>query len=271
MESLFDTITQNLPKATEEQKKQLEELEPVTPEQVGYDYSKMPVKDLVAEWKRKPNEELTSFLLKKFKPTINAAMTSFAPGHAKDLAVKAASLTLKALQSYDPERGTDPTTHVFHNLKRLNRFANRRQNIIPISERASMEHRMVQNAANEFLDTYDREPSDLELADLTGFSLKKIQKILSGNAVMSETSQVNPETHNSTFVDSDVTDDDYFEYVYRSVGPIDQKIMEWSAGKYGKPQLSNLEIAKRLHITPAAVSQRRTKILNMMSEVRGLV
>ena len=58
METLFDTITKNLPKATEEQKQQLEELEPVLPEQVGYDYNKMPVKDLVAEWQKKPNEEL---------------------------------------------------------------------------------------------------------------------------------------------------------------------------------------------------------------------
>ena len=115
------------------------------------------------------------------------------------------------------------------------------------------------------------EPSEMELADETGFSLKKIRQILNGNKVVSDTATINPESHNSTFFESDITDDDYYDYVYRSVGPIDQKIMEWSSGHGGKPVLSTKEIAAKLKITPAAISQRRGKILDMMSEVRGLI
>ena len=268
MATLFETITQNLPKATDDQLQQLQELEPAMDQAVSYDT--MPLTDLVSAWQKDPNEELTSIVLHKLKPTISSAMNSYAPGHNKDLAVKAASLTLNALKSYDPTRGADPTTHVFHNLKRLNRYVSRRQNIIPISERASMERRQILGAQAEFIDTYDREPSELELADLTGYSLKKVRKILNGNKITSDSAQINPETHTTNFFASDVTDDDYYDYVYRSVGPIDQKIMEWSSGKGGK-ELSNKEIAAKLHITPAAVSQRRTKIMNLMSEVRGLV
>lgn len=269
MESLFDTITKNLPKATDEQIQQLKDLEPVAVPNVTYD--KMSLKELVAAWNKDPNEETTSAVLQKLKPTISSAMNSYAPGHAKDLAVKAATLTLQALKSYDPSRGTDPSTHVFNNLKRLNRYASRRQNIIPVSERASMESRMVQQARAEFMDTYDREPSDMELADETGFSVKKIQKILTGARVVSDTSTLNPENQASTIYAPDTTEDDYYDYVYRSVGPIDQKIMEWSSGHGGRKPLKIADIAAKLHITPAAVSQRRTKILNMMSEVRGLV
>lgn len=269
MATIFETITQKLPKATEEQTKQLAELEgtaqPAAPKR------EPTVKEVVARWQKQPTPEDTSFLLQKMKPTINSAMTSYAPGHQKDLAIKAANLTLKALQSYDPSKGTDPSTHVFHNLKRLNRFANRRSNIIPISEQASMEYRYLQEARQEFIDTFDREPSELELADRTGYSLKKVNKILDGNKITSETSTINPETNASTLAATDVTEKDFFEYVYRSVGPIDQKIMEWSSGAHGQPALSNQEIAKKLHITPAAVSQRRAKILDKLSAVRSLV
>ena len=270
MSTIFETITSSLPKATEEQKQQLAAL---TPKEVieGTDYEKLPLKDLVVAWNKKPSEELTSVVLHKLKPTMSSAITSYAPGHSKDLAVKAATLTLQALKTYDPARGADPTTHVFNNLKRLNRYANRRQNIIPISERAAMEYRTISTAKDDFIDTYDREPSDLELADLTGFSVKKIRKVLDGNRVISETAQINPETHNANVFESDITDDDYLDYVYRSVGPIDQKIIEWSSGMSGKPVLSNLEIAKKLHITPAAVSQRKSKLASMLSEVRGLI
>lgn len=270
MATIFETITQKLPTATEEQKQQLKDLEPVqVPTNVGYD--KMSMKELVASWNKDPNEEVTSVVLHKLKPTISSAITSYAPGHSKDLAVKAAKLALDALKTYDPSRGADPTTHVFNSLKRLNRISNTRQNIIPISERKAMEYNVVSRAKADFEDTYDREPSEMELADETGFSLKKIRQILNGNKVVSDTATINPESHNSTFFESDITDDDYYDYVYRSVGPIDQKIMEWSSGHGGKPVLSTKEIAAKLKITPAAISQRRGKILAMMSEVRGLI
>lgn len=269
MPTIFDTITQNLPKPSEEQQKQLQALEQPATQQVPA--KEMSVKDVVLRWQKNPTPEDTAFLLQKMKPTINSAMTSYAPGRQKDLAVKAANLTLAALRAYDPDKGTDPSTYVFHGLKRLNRYANRRQNIIPISEQASTEYRYLQQVRQEFIDTFDREPSDLELADRTGYSLKKVNKILDGNKVTSETSTINPETNNSTFFKSDLTEQDFFEYVYRSVGPIDQKIMEWSTGAHGMPELSNQDIAKKLHITPAAVSQRRAKILEKLSEVRSLV
>lgn len=269
MASLFDTITKNLPKATEEQKKQLELAEPSVAESV--EPEKLPLKDMIVRWQNNPTPADTEYLLKKMRPTINSAMTSYAAGHAKDLAVKAATLTLGALKTFDPDRGVDPTTHVFNNLKRLNRYANRRSNIIPISEQAAMEYKFLQKVKDDFVDMFDREPSDLELADRTGYSLRKVNKILNGNSVVSETGTLNPENNNSTVFSSDVTEQDFFEYVYRSVGPIDQKIMEWSTGAHGKPALSNAEIAKRLRITPAAVSQRRSKIIKMLEEVRGLV
>ena len=269
MDSLFQTITKNIPKPTDEQQQALKELEQeaTTKTKAG----EPSIKDVVKRWQANPTEEDTAFLLKKMNRTINAAMTSYAPGHSKDLAVRAARLTLDALRAYNPDFGTDPSTYVFHNLKRLNRLANRRANIIPISEQASQEYRFLNAKRQEFIDTFDREPSDLELADATGYSLKKVNKILDGSKVTSESSTINPDSHTSTFSQSDLTDQDFFEYVYRSVGPIDQKIMEWSTGMHGKKPMSNIEIAKKLKVTPAAISQRRAKILAMMSEARGLL
>ena len=270
MPTIFETITAKLPKATEEQKQELAKLE--QPEIVTNAKAEdLPLKDLVVRWQKNPTEADTAYLLHKMKPTINSAMTSYAPGHQKDLAIKAANLTLHALKSFDPERGVDPTTYVFHNLKRLNRFANRRSNIIPISEKAAQEYNYLQQVKQDFMDTFDREPSDMELADRTGYSLKKVTKLLNGNKVTSETSTLNPESGNSTQFQSDLKDEDFIEYVYRSVGPIDQKILEWSSGLHGRKVLSNKEIAAKLHLTPAAISQRRGKLINMVSEVRGML
>ena len=269
MPTIFETITQKLPKPTEEQLRQLELTEPAVVESSKAE--ELPLKDVVVRWQKSQSPEDTSYLLKKMKPTINSAMTSYAPGKQKELAIKAANLTLQALRQFDPERGVDPTTYVFHNLKRLNRFANRRANIIPLSERAMQEYNFLQQVKQDFEDTFDREPSDMELADRTGYSLKKVTKLLSGNKVTSETSTLNPESGNSTQFFDNTTEDDILDYVYRSVGPIDQKIIEYSSGKNGKPVLSNKEIAAKLRLSPAAISQHRNKIIAMIEETRGLI
>ena len=268
MENVFDKINKTMPKATAEELEQLDEDITVAPIE---QFKSKTLKNLVLDWQQDQTPEKTSFMLKKLKPTINSALTSFAPGMEKSLYIKATKLALDAARSYDPSYGTDPSTHVFHTLKRLYRFGAKRNNIMPVSERSYAESRYIKELASEFEDSKGREPSAMELADRSGFSLKKINKILDQNKIRNDSSTINPETHQSYIGMSDLDDDDYFEYVYASVGPIDQKIMEWSSGKHGRPLLSNTAIAQKLHVTPAAVSQRRAKIMGMMSDVRSML
>ena len=268
MENIFDKLTAKLPKATPEELEMLDEGMTVAPFEK---FKGKSMKNLVLDWQQDRSPEKTEFMLKKLRPTINSALTSFAPGMEKSLHIKATKLALDAAASYDPSYGTDPSTHVFHTLKRLYRYGAKRNNILPVSERGYAEAKFVKELMAEFEDAKGREPSAMELADRSGFSVKKINKILSANKIRNDSSTVNPETHQSYVGSSDLDDDDYFEYVYASVGPIDQKIMEWSSGKHGRPVLANQEIAKRLHVTPAAISQRRSKIMGMLSDVRGML
>lgn len=266
MDNLFSKIVKTLPKPSDAQ---LAELKALDAQQTNLPVTELSTKDLVSRWQSTGNGEDTKELLKRLQPTINSAITSYAGGD-KSLDVKAAKLTLEALKKYDPSFGADPSTFVFHNLKRLNRIAGKRGNIIPQSEYAVAERNTVQNYINNFVEEYGREPSLGELADKTGLSPKKLDRILSTNVILNDTSTLAEETGASTVGSSGTTDDDYFEYVYASVSPIDQKIMEWASGYHKKPILSNNQIATKLRISPAAVSQRKAKIQQLMSDVRGL-
>lgn len=266
MENIFESITKSLPKPEAEDIERLNNIE--KPPARNAD---VPLKDLVARWQKSGSEEDTSLLLKKMEPTIKAAMTSYAPGMEKQLSIKAAKLTLDALKTYDPAYGTDPATHAFHSLKRLNRYGIQRNEIIHQSEGRTYETRMLSDISNTFEVENGREPTLEELADKTGFSKKKIEKLMDSGSVLSATATLTTDSGNDTMVHKDVTDKDYFEYVYMSVGPIDKKIMEWSSGMHGKKQLSNNEIADKLHISGAAVSQRKQKIQQLMSEVRAVI
>jgi hypothetical protein len=101
--------------------------------------------------------------------------------------------------------------------------------------------------------------------------VKKLERILDQGGVVSESSTLTDDSRRDTLGSTDLTDDDYFEYVYASVDPVSQKIMEWSSGRHGAHQLSNNQIATKLRMSAAAVSQRKNKIQRMLSDARNLV
>lgn len=267
MENIFDIINKGLPKPKE-----------TAPADSVYTVSSkqpavkdIPIRDLVLRWQKNQTPEDTSELLARMKPTITSAMNSFAPGMDDHLAVKAANITLNALKLYDPRAGAEPATFVFNNLKRLSRYSAKASNIIPQPEGVALERKRVQDIMAKFEDEHDREPSMAELADLTGISVKRLDRVLQSQQVLPESATLTQDSQQDRFGKSDVTDDDYFEYVYSSVGPIDQKIMEWSSGKHGVKPLTNNQIAAKLKMSAAAVSQRKNRIQGLMSDVRSLL
>lgn len=274
MDNVFDILAKNTGKPRTADAEALKALsdnpgKPAAPQQ--QDMSDIPVKTLVGMWQKEPRGEYTAELLRRMKPTMTAAVNSYAAGAGDKYDIKAARLTLDALKNYDPSYGTEPATFVFNNLKRLNRIAGKATNIMNISEAQAMERKLLMEASARFEDDKGREPSVAELSDLTGLSRKKVIGLLDSESVVVPESATLTENMHDTVTSSDINDDDCFEYVYMSVGPIDQKIMEWTSGKHGKQALSNNQIATKLRISPAAVSQRKNKIMTMLSDARSLI
>ena len=273
MNNIFDTLVNNAPKPKPEDVARLKELEATKkPVDTNRPLADMSTKDIIRAWQQDQTQsDYTAELLRRMQPTIRSAMTSYAPGMDSQLGVKAAHLTLDALRGFDPTKGAEPTTYVFHNLKRLSRYGAKASSIIPQPEGFALEQKKVHEAIERFTDDNRREPSMVELADYTGLSVKRLRKLLDANTVVNESSTLTDDSGKDTMTQSGLTDNDYFEYVYASVGPIDQKIMEWTSGLHGVKPLSNNDIAKKLRISPAAVSQRKGKIQQLLSDVRSLV
>ena len=274
MQNLFDIINDTLPKNTTAVNKSFPETNqaPLGLQTSGSeDLSKIKTKDLIIRWQKENSPELTAAVLKRMKPTIDSALHSYASGQEDQLRIKATKLTLDTLKKYDANAGAEASTFVFNNLKRLNRLSAKSSSIMPLPEGVVFDANKIQKASDKFVDQEGRDPSDQELADLTGLSIKRINKVRESNKVVSESSTLSTEGGRDTVSISATTDKDYFEYVYASVDPINQKIMEWSAGAHGQPRMKDIEIAKRLKISPAAVTQRKIKIQRLMSDVRTLV
>jgi DNA-directed RNA polymerase sigma subunit (sigma70/sigma32) len=225
--------------------------------------------DAYGRWdlnKRTP--QATGELLREADPVIRKALTSYAGGE-KTLHSRARSLAIGAFESFDPNRGVKLQSHLLTQLQPLRRAHAKRFAVVRTPERVMADKFNLERTENEFRDNNGREAADDELADKTGLSRKRIAHIRAlSKGVVPESQFMAPrgedEGGDLPGMGGPTADDIWIDYVYHDLSPVDKQILEWKTGLHGKAMLSNNEIARRLRITPGAVTQRATKITALM-------
>ncbi len=211
-------------------------------------------------WKRNPGSANMQRLLDAAKPVIGKALTSFAGGD-RAFTGRAKRLAIDAFKTYDSAKGAKLRTHLLIRLQPLQRNYTKRMSPLAVPERVQLDKMRIDRAEQAFTQIQGREPADAELAEKMGLSLKRIAHVKSfAGGILSE-GQMVVDGEQSLPRSSVVTPADIVvEYVHHDLDPIDKKILEWKTGIYGKRRLGTTEIARRLKITPSAVSQRAAKI-----------
>jgi DNA-directed RNA polymerase specialized sigma subunit len=165
-------------------------------------------------------------------------------------------------------------THLLSQLQSLRRLSAQQQNIISIPEQVGLDYTRFNESENELRDRLGRDPTDDETADATGLSTRRIQKIRAFNQPVSEgmtTREVMDEESYGGDVASTIPNNTraanaWFNFVYEDLSPVDKLIADMTLGRNGRRQTSTQEIARRLNITPGAVSQRAAKIQAMLDK-----
>lgn len=124
-------------------------------------------------------------LLKSLDPLIRNETTKRMQGLGGSIASSALknelrNATVRALETYDPNKGTQLTTHVINNFMRVTDFvaANRNPKYMP---REDVERfGAFQNAKTEFQELHGREPTNTELGNQLGWSQRQIKKMQKG-------------------------------------------------------------------------------------------
>lgn len=210
-------------------------------------------------------------LLTAINPVIDTAITSYARGDRSPLLrSRARRMSLEALPRYRPQE-SKLRTYLLTQLRGLNRETTNLKNIIHIPEAALLEQQRLYTAQRELEDSLGREPSDIELADHTQLPLKRIayvRGIPRGQAESSARITSSGQEGEDPAVRNLVNDaeDAWVQMVYYDQDPISQKIMEYALGLNGNPRLSVTDIAKRLKLTPGAISQRTKRIQEMLDQ-----
>lgn len=217
------------------------------------------------QWSMLRNDTAASELLAAAAPVIDSSLRAYGGREGDSLRTQAKIMAMRAFKTYDPSKGAQLNTYLMQSLKSLNREAKKRSGVIKLPEKVMIDQNALNTAQSSFTAEHGREPSVGELADRTGLSHKRIERIRSLGREVPEASLVSEEG-DSLFSRKSDPQKIWFDYVYKDLDPISQKICDWSTGYGGTETLQKQEIARRLGMTPAAVSQRINKIVAQLQE-----
>ena len=203
-------------------------------------------------------------LMQSFKPLISSKVNVYT-SKIRDIPPEAIrsefnNQFVKALETYDPNRGAGLGTHIHYNLEKARRFITTYQNPGRIPENRIYRIRELQDAEMHLDDHLGRPPTQLELADHLKWSPRQVgllQKEVR-KARPSSQFEADPFTHLPSrqqevlrLLPYELTNEEraVFEHVY---------------GIGGKAQLGTGEIAKKLNMSPPKVSRLKSAIADKL-------
>ena len=220
------------------------------------------------QWQKYKSPQTRKALLHKVQPVVDTAIRNYAGNTQGSPATRSQAklLAMDAIESYDPARAT-LRTHLLSNLQRLRRYSAQQQQLVSMPERVASARYQVEETRKTLEEELGRPPSLAELADHTGLSIKKLQYVQQGGAPLTTGTLRAHDQQSAPAVKMPGTDpgeDAWLEFVYDDLQPTDQIIMEYLLGMHGKNPASVSEVARKLGLSPGAISQRASRIQKLL-------
>lgn len=219
-------------------------------------------------WKESKDPKIASKMLAVIWPVITAAVRTYVPIPSPTIYSKTKSLVLQYLDKYDPERGNVMNFLMFY-LRNLSRFAAKEQQIISIPERMAVEVSRMNKVIEELTADLGREPTDAEIADKLGVSLKRLELLRKAqpgiaSGMYLQQGEEEEKIREPATRPLQTSNETWIRFIYDDLDPLDKKIMEYSLGLFGRPILGKKEIARKLGIAPSTVVQRASRIQSLL-------
>jgi hypothetical protein len=226
-------------------------------------------------WKADPSPVKSDDFLKTIDPIVQEGMNVYG-GRASNpmMRSRARRIALDAASRYDPSKAS-LKTHLMAHLQGLRRYGAQQNQVIHVPEAVALDQHHLHEAEAELGDRLGRDPSDLELADLTGLSRRRIAHVRGYQPGVPEgrlaaLSDEGEEGGTGGGYEPAVEGPDRSllraQFLYHDLDPHDQVILEYGMGLNGSPRLPAAQIARRLRLSPGAVSQRASRIQRLLDE-----
>lgn len=230
------------------------------------------VDDAYAAWAAKPGPDSMKGVLDALDTTINSEVQRFS-GPKPLLRSRARALAVKAVKTYDPASGARLRSWVVTQLQPLSRYNNQLKPVYA-PEDAARKAYAVSKAREEFVDETGRDPTDDELADRVGISVKRLRAVREMTpAVMNEpqASESEDETAPDFAIYHSNPVREAGEAVYADLDRRDRAIFDMRTGSHGRRETAGKDIASLLKVSPGYVTQRANAIAERIRAAAGRI
>lgn len=218
--------------------------------------------ELVERWQRNKDQQALDELRRGTRALVQSQVNKYRANMVPTAAIeaKADQILVQSATSFKAGRGATFRTHLFGNLRRLNRFSAARSNIATIPEARTQKIGVYQRMHEELTARKHRPPTAAELADELSWPLSEVltmQRSLRRDIVGSQM-QAPPRLDTSDARTRALIDDIWWELT-----PDEKRVFELlTKRKMTKGQ----DIARVTGFSQAKVSQLRTAIGRKMEE-----
>lgn len=222
-------------------------------------------------YKQDGNKDAAKELYESMQPLMKSYLHSWSRSGVPEKAIESYSrqLFLKALEDYDPTKGSQLGTHVRNNLNwRMGRFVNRYQNVARINEANRSKINMFKRT-KEFLEvSLGREPSKREMAEELKWPeahVEAMEKSLRRDLSASELDASGAEMESQ----KDPRLQESMRLLYFEASGEEQIVMEYAFGWNGKPKLQAVDIARRTGLNQTKVSRIKGRLVARFNKIHG--
>ena len=237
----------------------------------------MAIDDAYQKWIQKQDKDNMGGVIQELSPIIDSEVHRY-NGPKTLLRHKARLLAADAVKSYDPASGAKLSSWVVTQMQPLTRYGRTLAKPVHTSELAGRQWAELDTARRNLSEDLGAEPTDAQLADETGLSVTRINKVRAMNPgyfsegsaeQMSESGE--PPVMAVDNQGPDPALETTTQAVYASLNERDRAIFDLKTGRNGKEALDNKAIAKRLGVSEGLISQRSLLISKMIQENYGRI
>jgi len=226
-------------------------------------------KEMIQDWQDNRNPTAFANLMIRFQPVVNSVVNKYRTVGLAPATLRAHATTqlIKALDTYDPSKGTVPTTHIWNSLQKVQRVASESLMSGHIPENRNLKKSTFTIVRDNITEQLGREPNVDEMADELKWDRNEVGRM--NNELKGEVTASNAEFDfygNSTQGSS--KDKDLADYLYSELDGPQKVIFEHTFGYGGKPILNNKEIAVQLNMNEMAVHRAKHKMSERIQEMR---
>jgi len=223
----------------------------------------------ILKWQKTKDPNLFANMVIRYQPVINSVVNKFRTVGLPPATLRAHATTqlIKSFESFDPSRGTQPTTHIWNNLQKVQRVASESLMSGHIPENRNLKRSTYNIVQDNLTEQLGREPNVEEMSDELGWDKRETARMQS--EMKGETTASNAEFDfygNSTTSRS--KDRQLVDYLYHELSGPQKVIFEHTFGYGGKDILNNKEIAKKLNMNEMMVHRMKKDMSRRVQEMR---